>query len=131
MEKNGRKGAMYAEPVEWVLPAGGKIIDNLGIISKNLHRNNLGKAGSKKLLNIEDLLCFSKPVFIKTTYFVDNLEIYFPRKSRQANMSNDQRLLPGGPCKNFAKNKASFISGKSLHQNIMNQPATLYEILLV
>ena len=44
---------------------------------KTLHRNNLGKADTKKPLNFKDPLGFSKTVFIKTTYFEDDLVNYF------------------------------------------------------
>ena len=51
MKKNNREGAMYAEPVEWVSPAGVKFIGN-DDQCKTLHRNNLGKGDTKKPLKL-------------------------------------------------------------------------------
>ena len=44
---------------------------------KNLHGNSLGEAATKKPINFKNSLAFSKTVFIKTTYFEDNLVNYF------------------------------------------------------
>ena len=49
-EKIGREGALYAEPVEWILPTGEKLIRKLVFNAKNfnLHWNNLRKAATEK-----------------------------------------------------------------------------------
>ena len=44
---------------------------------QNLHGNILGEAATKKPINFKNSLAFSKTVFIKTTYFEDNLVKYF------------------------------------------------------
>ena len=44
---------------------------------KNLHGNSLGEAATKKPINFKNPLAFSKTVFIKTTYFEENLVNYF------------------------------------------------------
>ena len=91
MTKNGCKGAMYAEPVDWTSPAGQKLIRNVVINAKIYIGTIRGKLLQRNLrmlqrnlrnlrnfkLNFKDPLGFSKTVFIKTTYFEDDLENYF------------------------------------------------------
>ena len=50
MEKNGRKGNMYAEPVEWVLPTGGNLIGIVLINAKTYMGTVWGKLLQRNLL---------------------------------------------------------------------------------
>ena len=77
MAKKGPEGAMYAEPVEWISPTGGKFIGNVVINAKIYNGTIWGKLLEQNLLNFKDALGFSKTVFIKTTYFEDNLVNFF------------------------------------------------------
>ena len=82
MKKYNREGAMYAEPVEWVSPTGVKLIGNVMINAKLYIGTVWGKLIQRNLLSFKVPLGFSKTVFIKTTYFEDNLVSYFFLKSR-------------------------------------------------
>ena len=77
MTKNGRKSAMYAEPVDWTSPAGQKLIRNVVINAKIYIGTIWGKLHQRNLLNFKDPLGFLKTVFIKAKYFEDDLENYF------------------------------------------------------
>ena len=77
MKKNGREGAMYAEPVEWTSPTGQKIIGKVVIKAKIFIGTIWGTLLKRSLLNAKDPLGFSKTVFIKTTLFEDDLVNYF------------------------------------------------------
>ena len=76
MKKN-REGAMYAEPVEWVSPTGVKFIGMMMINAKLYIGTIWGKLIQRNLLSFKDPLGFSKTVFIKTTYFEDDIVNYF------------------------------------------------------
>ena len=77
MAKNGSKGAMYAEPVEWVAPTGEKLIGNLVTNAKSYIGTIWGKLLQRNLLNFKEPLGISKTVFIKTKHFEDDLVIFF------------------------------------------------------
>ena len=70
MAKNGREGAMCAEPVEWISPTGDKLIGNIIIKAKIYIGTTWGKLLQRNLLNFKDPLGFSKTSFIKTTYYL-------------------------------------------------------------
>ena len=77
MTKNERKGAMYAEPVECTSPTGQNFNGNVVIIANIYIGTIWGKLLQKNLLNFKGCLGCSKTVFIKTTYFEDDLVNYF------------------------------------------------------
>ena len=83
--KNGRKGAMYAEPVEWVSPAGEKLFGNVVINAEFTWEQFGGKLLQRNLINFKEPLGFSKIVFIKTTYFEENLVNFFVLKIKVSN----------------------------------------------
>ena len=77
MKNNNCEGARYAEPVEWVSPTGVKLIGNVMINAKLYLGTIWRKLIQKNLLSFKDTLGFLKTVFIKTTYFEDDLVNFF------------------------------------------------------
>ena len=66
MTKNGRKGAMCAEPVEWTSPIGQKFIGNVAINAKIYIGIIWGKLVQR---NFKDPLGFKKTVFYQNHIF--------------------------------------------------------------
>ena len=117
MKKNNCEGAMYAEPVEWVSPTGVKLIGNVMINAKLYIGTIWGKLIQRNLLSFKDPLGFSKTVFIKTTYFEDNLVNYFFENRGEQTCQTIKHFNKEDPVKIFGNNKTTFISGKILHKN--------------
>ena len=69
MTKNGCKGAIYAEPVEWTSTTGQKFIGNVVINAKIYIGTIWGKLVQRSLLNFKDYLGFSKTVFYQNHIF--------------------------------------------------------------
>ena len=90
MAKNGREGAMYAEPVEWVSTTGEEFAGNVVINAKIFIGTIWGKLLKRNLLNFKDHLVFSITVFINTKSFEDDLVNFFLKikASKQVKRSN-------------------------------------------
>ena len=71
----------------------------------------------RNLLNFKDLLGFSKTVFIKTTYFEDDLVNFFFENQSEQICQTIKHFNKEDPAKTFGNNKANFISEKILHKN--------------
>ena len=69
MRKNGREGAIYAEPEELTSPTGHKIIENVVINAKIYIGTIWGKLLQRNLLNFKDPLGLSKTVFYQNHKF--------------------------------------------------------------
>ena len=108
---------MYAEPVEWVSPTGVKLIGNVMINAKLYIGTIWGKLIQRNLLSFKDPLGFSKTVFIKTTYFEDDLVNYFFENRGEQTCQTIKHFNKEDPVKIFGNNKTTFISGKILHKN--------------
>ena len=108
---------MYAEPVKWVSPTGEQLIGNV-IINAKLYIGTIwGKLIQRNLLSFKDPLGSPKTVFIKTTYFEDNLINYFFGNQGEQTCQTIIIFNKEDPVKIFGNNKTTFISGKILHQN--------------
>ena len=75
--KNGREGAMYSEPVEWLSRTEEKLIGNVVINAKTYIATIWGKLQQRILFKFKDSLGFSKNVCIRTEYFERDLVNYF------------------------------------------------------
>ena len=77
-----------------------------------------GKLIQRSLLSFKDLLGFSKTVFIKITYFEDDLVNYFFFENQgEQTCQTIKHLKKEDPVKFFGNNKTTFIRGKMLHKN--------------
>ena len=104
---------MYAELVEWVSLTGEKFIGNVVINAKIYNGTIWSKLLEQNLLNFKDPLVFSKTVFIKTTYFENNLVIFFDNQGEQTGQTITH-FNEEDPAKIVGNNKTTFISGKIL-----------------
>ena len=84
---------MYAEPAEWVSPTGVKLIGNVMINEKLNIGTILGKLIQRNILSFQDPLDFSKTVFIKTTYFEDDLVNYFFENQGEQTVKRSNTLI--------------------------------------
>ena len=75
----------------------------------------MGKLLQRNLLNFEDPLGFSKTVFIKITYFEEDLNYFFEIQGEKTCQTT--KNFNKDPAKIFGYNKTSFISRKILHKN--------------
>ena len=108
---------MYAESVDWVSPTGVKLIGNVMINAKLYIGIIWGKLIQRNLLSFKDPLGFSKTVFIKTTYFEDDLvNNCFENQGKQT-CQTIKHFNKEDPVKIFGNNKTTFISEKILHKN--------------
>ena len=107
---------MYAEPIEWVSPTGLKLIGNVMINAKLYIGTIWGKLIQRKLLSFKDPRGFSKTVFIKTSYFEDDLVNFF-QKIKVSKYVKRSNTLIRRTLKKFGYKKTTFISGKILHKN--------------
>ena len=76
-----------------------------------------GKLIQRNLLSFKDPLGFSKTVFIKTTYFEDDLVNYFFENQIKQTCQTVKHFNKEDPLKIFGNNKTTFTSGKILHKN--------------
>ena len=107
---------MYAEPVEWVSPTGVKLIGNVMINAKLYIRTIWGKLIQRNLLSFKEPLGFSKAVFIKTTYFEDDLVNYFFENQGEQTCQTIKHFNKEDPVKIFGNNKTTYIGQKILHR---------------
>ena len=71
----------------------------------------------RNLLRFKDPLGFSKTVFIKTTYFEDDLVKYFFEHQGEQTCQTIKHFNKEDPVKIFGNKKTTFISGKILHKD--------------
>ena len=116
MTKKGREGDMYTEPVERTSTTGQKF-NWLVVINAYIYMGTIwGKLLQRNLLNFKDPLGFSKYVFIKTTYFEDDLVNYFFENQGEQTCQTIKHFNMEDPVRCFGNNKTTFISGKILNK---------------
>ena len=76
-----------------------------------------GKLIQRNLLSFKDPLGFSKTLFIKTTYFEDDLLNNFFENQGEQKCQTIKHFYKEDAVKNFGNKKSTFISGKILHKN--------------
>ena len=117
MAKNGREGAMYTDHAEKVSPTGEKLIQNVVINAKTYIRTIWGKLLQRHLLSFKDPLGCSKTVFIKTTYFEDDLVNYIFANQGEQTCQTIKYFNKEDSSNIFGNNRTTFINGKILHKN--------------
>ena len=115
-QKNGREGAMYAEPVQWVSPTGEKLNGNVVINAKTYIGAIWGKLLQRNLINLKDPLGFSRIIFIKTTFSEDNLVNCFFENQGDQTSQTIKHFNKEESANIFGNNKTTFISGKIVHK---------------
>ena len=71
----------------------------------------------RNLLSFKDPLGFSKTIFIKTTYFEDDLVNFFFENEGEQTCQTIKHFNKEDQVKILGNNKTTFISGKILHTN--------------
>ena len=94
-----------------------KLIGNVVINAKFFIGTIWGKLLQRNLVSFKDPLCFSKTVFIKTAYLVNDLVNYFFKNKGEQICQTTEHFNKEDPAKIFGNNRTAFTCEKVLHKN--------------